>query len=240
MRPETPLPTALANRLLATLHTVYRDQLATKMDPVQFSRGQTLHEVDAVPLYTYFPISGLTSILAVTPQGDAVGIAAVGSEGVIGWPLSFLGSTHRVVVEVSGRAYRIRSDELRAACGKTDALQNVLLAHTQCVLAQISQSVVCHRFHTVPERLARWLLAVCDHTQSKTLRLTQAGIARVLGIQRTGVTAAASELKTAGVIWYQQGRVVIVNRQRLEREACECYRANAVFQGTSSTRSAHR
>jgi len=58
---------------------------------------------------------------------------------------------------------------------------NALLAHTQHVMAQISQSVVCHRFHTVPERLARWLLAVCDHTQSKRLRLTQVGIARVLG-----------------------------------------------------------
>ncbi len=225
MRSE-PLPTAFANRLLATLDTEDRRRLTAKMHPVQFLRGQTLYEADAVPPYTYFPTSGLTSILAVTRRGDAVGIAAVGNEGAIGWPLSFLGSTHRVVVEVSGRGHRIRSDALRAAFGKADALQNVLLAHAQHVLAQISQSVVCQRFHTVPQRLARWLLAVCHHTESNRLRLTQVGIARVLGIQRTGVTAAASELKVnAGLIWYQHGRFVIVNRQRLEREACECHRA---------------
>src|SRR5215207_7229959 len=47
--PETPLPPAFANRLLATLHTEDRRRLAAKMHPVKFSRGQILYEADAVP-----------------------------------------------------------------------------------------------------------------------------------------------------------------------------------------------
>src|SRR5829696_162689 len=113
------------------------------MLPVRFSRGQTLCETGAAPSYTYFPTSGLTSILAMTRSGQAVGIAAVGNDGAIGWPLAFLGPAYRVVVEVSGQAHRIPSDVLRAAFRQTDALQDVLLAHTQHVMAQISQSVVC-------------------------------------------------------------------------------------------------
>jgi len=220
-----PLRSPTPNLLLATLPPGDRHRLATAMDRVHFSPGEMLWDVGEVPDYTYFPTSGLTSILAVTRGGDAVGIAAVGKEGAIGWPpiVRGRGAVHRAVIEVPGSAHRIRSDVLHTASGKISALHDVLSAHTQFFIAQIAQSVVCQRFHTVAERLARWLLIVSDHTQSKRLRLTQAGIARVLGIHRTGVTEAAAALKAAGVIWYQHGQLVILNREWLEREACDCY-----------------
>ncbi len=223
--PAMPLRSATANLLLAALRAEDRHRLATAMDRVHFSRGEILWDVGEVPHYIYFPTSGLTSILAVARGGDTVGIAAVGNEGAIGWSsvVPGRGAVHQAVVEVPGSAHRIRSDVLHTASGNINALHDVLSAHTQLVIAQISQSVVCQRFHTVPERLARWLLIVSDHAQSKRLRLTQAGIARVLGIHRTGVTEAAAELKAAGVIWYQHGQLVILNRQWLEREACDCY-----------------
>jgi CRP-like cAMP-binding protein len=224
----TPLPAAGVNLLLATLPAEDRDRLTGCMDRVQLSRGQILCGEAGPPSYTYFPTGGLTSILAVTRLGYVVGIAAVGKEGAVGWPAVFpgRGPAHQIVVEVAGRAHRIESDALRAAFETTGALQNVLLVHTQRILTQISRSVVCQRFHAAPQRLARWLLVVSRHAESNRVGLTQAGIARTLGIQPTAVTSAASELKNAGVISYQHGQLVIVNRQRLEREACDCYRAD--------------
>jgi CRP-like cAMP-binding protein len=223
--PAMPPHSATANLLLSALPAEDRHRLATVMDRVHFSRGEILWDAGEGPHYTYFPTSGLTSILGVTRGGDAVGIAAIGNEGAIGWPsvVPGWGVVHHGVVEVPGSAHRIRSDVLHTAFRELAGLQDVLMAHTQLVLAQISQAVVCQRFHTVPERLARWLLIVCDHAHSNRLRLTQARIARVLGIHRTGVTEAAAELKAAGVIWYQHGQLVILNRQWLEREACDCY-----------------
>jgi len=37
------------------------------------------------------------------------------------------------------------------------------------------------------------------------------------------VTAAALKLQMAGVIRYSRGRIDVLDRQRLEHRACECY-----------------
>jgi CRP-like cAMP-binding protein len=217
------------NRLLAALTAEDRQRWAGKLQRVPLASGDVLSGAGTVNSHVYFPESGLASILAVTANGGTVGIANIGNEGLVGWPpaLDWPSSPQQVVVQVPGVALRVRADLLDAAFKRSTALRDLLLAHTLTLIAQISQSVVCHRFHTVPQRLARWLLVVRDCAPCDTLDLTQGAIARVLGIPRTGVTEAAGELKDAGVIWYRHGRIAIVDRKRLEREACDCHRGPA-------------
>jgi Mn-dependent DtxR family transcriptional regulator len=45
----------------------------------------------------------------------------------------------------------------------------------------------------------------------------------MLGVQRTGVTAAAGALQRAGLIRYKYGTVTIIDRRALVRRSCECY-----------------
>ena len=45
----------------------------------------------------------------------------------------------------------------------------------------------------------------------------------MLGVQRTGVTAAAGALQRAGLIRYKHGHVRIIDRRGLTRRSCECY-----------------
>jgi DNA-binding transcriptional regulator YhcF (GntR family) len=59
--------------------------------------------------------------------------------------------------------------------------------------------------------------------QSDEFLLTQEFLAMMLGVQRTGVTAAAGALQRAGLIRYTRGKVTILDRLGLERRACECY-----------------
>jgi hypothetical protein len=37
------------------------------------------------------------------------------------------------------------------------------------------------------------------------------------------VTEAAGKLQTAGLINYSRGQITVLNRPRLEAQACECY-----------------
>jgi hypothetical protein len=69
----------------------------------------------------------------------------------------------------------------------------------------------------------RWLLMTHDRMQSDEFLLTQEFLAMMLGVQRTGVTAAAGALQRAGLIRYKRGNVTIIDRPGLRRRSCECY-----------------
>jgi Mn-dependent DtxR family transcriptional regulator len=66
-----------------------------------------------------------------------------------------------------------------------------------------------------------------DRMQSDEVLLTQEFLAMMLGVQRTGVTAAAGALQRAGLIRYSRGNVAILDRGGLKRRACECYGVSA-------------
>jgi hypothetical protein len=62
-----------------------------------------------------------------------------------------------------------------------------------------------------------------DRIGSTSLGLTQEVLGQMLGTRRSSVTVAAGILQQAGLIAYTRGDVRIVQRTKLEREACECY-----------------
>ena len=62
---------------------------------------------------------------------------------------------------------------------------------------QIADAVLCHHFHTAPQRLSRWLLRAGDRVGSDTLDLTHELLAHVLGIPRSARTPAISGIDAA-------------------------------------------
>jgi Mn-dependent DtxR family transcriptional regulator len=88
---------------------------------------------------------------------------------------------------------------------------------------QIAQSGVCSQFHSVDARFARWLLMTQDRVGSHKLGATQESIARLLGVRRSSVTAAASGLHKQNVIAYSRGRIEILDQGRLSQASCSCY-----------------
>ena len=48
----------------------------------------------------------------------------------------------------------------------------------------------------------------------------------MLGVRRVGITVAASEMHRNGLIEYRRGELRVLDRPRLEAEACRCYGAD--------------
>ena len=62
-----------------------------------------------------------------------------------------------------------------------------------------------------------------DRIGGDIVPLTQEFLSHMLGTRRASVTVAAGALQKAGLIKYARGSVTIVNRNKLEDAACECY-----------------
>jgi len=159
-------------------------------------------------------------------NGATAEMGLTGNDGVVGIALFMGGGTmpNRAVVQSAGDAIRMRAKMLQQEFALGGEFQRLLLRYTQALITQISQTAVCNRLHSVEQQLCRWLLLSHDRVDTDELIMTQELIADMLGVRREGVTVAAGHLQDIGTISYVRGRIQILNRQKLEDTACECYR----------------
>jgi CRP-like cAMP-binding protein len=106
---------------------------------------------------------------------------------------------------------------------RSASMRSVMLRYAHAFFNQVAQSAACNHFHSIDQRCSRWLLMTHDRMQSDEFLLTQEFLAMMLGVQRTGVTVAASALQRAGLIRHSRGNVTILDRPGLLRRSCECY-----------------
>lgn len=216
----------LNNQLLAALPREDYTRILPGLEQVELVPSKILYEITDTVRHSYFPLSGMVSLLAITEAGNTIEVAMVGDEGMVGLPavLGLNKAPYRVMVQIRGRAMRIRADSLRVEFARGGRLHDVLLRYTHTLLTQISQSAVCNHFHTVEQRLCRWLLVTQDRTHSNEFSLTQEIISHMLGTPRTHVTMRANVLQQKGLIRYSRGRIIIVDTRGLEAVSCECFR----------------
>jgi CRP-like cAMP-binding protein len=62
-----------------------------------------------------------------------------------------------------------------------------------------------------------------DRAHSDPFRITHEFLARMLGVRRVGITAAAGKLQGNGLIEYHRGVLTVLDRAGLEHAACPCY-----------------
>lgn len=226
MSTPTLLSAPYENRILAALPRAEYERLAPHLERVSLPQGKVLCEAGDPVRRAYFVTEGMVSLLSITEDGGTTEVGMVGSEGMVGVPIILRVGTspYRNQVQITGAAMSIKAEILGAEFNRNPRLQDLLLRYTHAILAQVSQSAVCNRFHTVDARLSRWLLVTRDRVQSDSFKYTQELISYMLGTPRTVVTAAANKLQDAGYIRYRRGHITILNLRGLESSSCECYR----------------
>src|SRR5215475_11183659 len=211
------------NKILAALPSSSRDWIQS-LEPVKLTVGTVLYEPDEKIEHVYFLTNALVSIISMNSEGATVEIGLVGREGMVGVPAILGGVTpYRAVVQMGGDAFRIRGQRLYEEFRRNPFLRDLLLKYTNAFIVQIAQSSVCNCYHTLQERLCRWLLVARDAVQTDVLILTHDLIARLLGTRRASVTVAAGLLQRAGLIKISRGQITIVDPDGLEAMSCECY-----------------
>ena len=222
-----PTSSASVNRLLAALSPDEAATLLPQLVPVQLRHAELLYRPGESITHVYFPTTALVSLMIVMEDGKEVEMAAVGREGMAGLPVA-LGSDsdgHVAMVQIPGDGLRLETSAFRTALATMPGLQLLLGRYALALLTQAGQAAACNGLHAIAERCARWLLEAQDRVGEDSFLLTQDFLAAMLGVRRPSVTLAAGMLQQAGLITYHRGRVTILDRERLEESACECYRA---------------
>ena len=229
MRGET------GNALLDTLPAGGSRRLARVL--VDLPAGRQLVRQGERITHAFFPTTAVCAIAVGLASGDKAEAAIVGNDGFIGLPLllgvSVSGTTK--TVQVPGQGYLFSARQFIDLCRQHEPFRRALLGYCAFRLDLASRSLACNSFHSIRQRLARWLLFTRDRAGRDDFRLTHQALSEVLAVTRPRVSEVAAQLKASGVIDYRSGTVRILERKRLEELSCECYEATkSVLRGTGA------
>lgn len=213
------------NRLLGLLPRTDYERLRPHLESVTLKYRQSLYRAHKPIAFVYFIETGVGSLVNTMANGDAAEVGTIGNEGVVGLPLVLEDerAPTSVYVQVPGTGLRMQASLFKKELARSASLRTVMHRYTHAFFNQVAQSAACNQFHSLEQRCSRWLLMTHDRMVSNSFLLTQEFLAMMLGVQRTGVTAAAGALQRAGLISYKRGNVMILDRRGLERRSCECY-----------------
>lgn len=213
------------NRLLSALPEPELQRLSNNFEKVELSANQILLKSSQKLESLYFPLQGIVSLISIVENNCSTEIGLIGSEGVVGI-LQFLGEgtlDSLAMVQVAGTALKIDAQMLRAELNRSQKLQKLFLQYVLKLYSQVSQDAACNNHHSVRQRTACKLLMLDDRSVGETLLMTQQSLSLMLGVRRTGISEIACQMMQQGIIYYQRGKIKILNRPALEKIACGCY-----------------
>lgn len=226
----TQLPTshrwkAGGSHILNAIPRAEYELLLPSLKPAPLVHSQVLYEYGTEILDCYFISSALVSCIQVMRNGDTVEVGIFGAEGFAGYPtlLGINQSSVLMSVQISGDAFKVDAGVLRHLLPRLPSLERLLLRFGYVQMLQMQQIAACNGLHEIEQRLARWILMMQDRVPSDTLPLTHDLLAGMLGSRRASITVAAGTLQKAGAITYRRGKLHVVQREKLEEAACECY-----------------
>jgi CRP-like cAMP-binding protein len=222
-----PPPRLSPNKLLAALPAADYQRILPTLTTVPLKFKQVMHKHREQISTVYFPGGGVCSITNVMTDGRMVEVATIGREGFVGLTAftgdgRALGDAFVQVPDGEGQAMPIEA--FRREIDRRGPFYDLIARFSQAHLALVMQSIACNALHLVEERCARWLLMTHDRVGHDEFQLTHEFLSMMLGVRRPTVSLVLGAFHKAGIIANGAKKITVVERQRLEDTACECYR----------------
>lgn len=213
-----------SNALLAGLDRGDRSALLALATRENLSLGDVLCATGRTPSALWFPISGCIAEYKEHPDGRALRVAITGREGASPIPsvLAERPSATSTVCFSHGVAVRLAREHLTTLVAQRSSLLQSLLALSARQTVGAYQSAFCNAFHSVDQRVARWMLETAQSLGSTILHTTQEAVALDLGVQRSSIVAAFKGLKAEHLVRHTRGDLRIRNLDGLRKKSCGC------------------
>jgi len=215
----------VGNYLLATLTTEDRGWLEPHLERLEVPRGTVLARKGEILRHVYFPVTAIVSLVCDMSDGRVAEMATFGREAIVGLPFrgAHTETPGRCFVQVPGVMLRMTTKTFEEGISARPGIQDMVQRYTEILMVLTLQSVACNAAHSVEARCCRWIVATADRTGRMEIPLTHEFLAEMLGAQRSTVSEITRILQRKGLIDQGRGTITILDRQRLEDNACECY-----------------
>jgi len=215
----------LQNNLLGSMADEDFAALAPSFTLVDIPKGEELALPETRIKFSWFPLSGIVSVVAATESGTQAEVGIVGREGMCS-----VATLHGVDFEmmqifsqIPGRALRIPSATLRGHLAERPTLHAHLLGYAQSFMLQVASSALTYATQTIESRLARWLLMSLDRLETSDVTMTHEALALMLGVRPAGVTVAVQSLEAKGAVTSRRAAITVINHNILLEIAGNSY-----------------
>lgn len=225
MTASLPIPRMEQNGILACLPSKERKILKDALELVSLRTRDELNEVDTPVRHLHFPVGSAISLMESQAVGGVVEAAVVGMEGCTGFTVvqGYMNAPCRVIVQVGGLAFRLNVATFKRSLPKLPFLRYALSRFSATILKETIISVGCSQFHSVEQRLGRWLLAHQHRTGRSAFPFTHDILAQQLGVQRATISEALARLQDRHIIKYVYRQIEICKARTMQRLSCTCF-----------------
>ncbi len=216
---------AARNALLAKLPVSELDAVLELSTQVTCDLRDVFYANGAKIKNVFFPLTGMISLVTELGDGTSLESMTIGCEGFAGLPVFHGVSTARTLAmcQIKGEFLRLPAESFTTLMKSAPELARLLHRYSQFSYDTVAQSAACNSMHLIEQRCARWLLITSDAVDSAEFGLTHEFLSQMLAVRRPGVTVAIGALEKAKLISHRYGKIAIIDKDGLEKAACECY-----------------
>jgi CRP-like cAMP-binding protein len=169
----------------------------------------------------YFVVRGLVRTQRLSPEGREQVLAYLGPGASFNLVPAIDGGPHLATVSAvsDSTLYTISCQHFRRIMREHQPVAQAVLERMAADVRRLSDMVEDLALHTVRTRLARFLLHQAQSPAPPARRWTQVEIANHIGTAREMVGRTLRTFRDEGLIRRERGRITIIDRAGLERQA---------------------